>query len=111
MNAAIASHLSSELLLILPMWSQVSVEKAEDGDLILVARIPARTDLGGLELVPAFRLVQKGGSATVSFEGGPWRSAMNGVFMPQRVLMEDLKAKLEKFWFGATSMLFFALEG
>jgi len=111
MNATIASHLSSELLLILPMWSQVSVEKAEDGDLILVARIPARTDLGGLELVPAFRLAMVNGSDWVHFVGGPWRAAMDERFISQRVQMEDLKAKLEKFWYGASSLMFFALEG
>lgn len=95
------------------MWSQVSVEKAEDGDLILVARIPARTDLGGLELVPAFRLAMVNGyrSDAVNFVGGPWRAAMDERFISHRVQMEDLKAKLEKFWHGASSLLFYAREG
>lgn len=111
MNANLASHMSDELKLVLPMWSAVDVEKAEDGDLILIARIPCLTTDDGLELVPAFRLVLKNGSAVVNFVGGPWRSAMDERFNAQRVLMEDLKAKLEKFWFGAHSMMFFALHG
>ena len=111
MNANLASHMSDELKLVLPMWSEVDVEKAEDGDLILIARIPCLTSDDGLELVPAFRLVDENGSAAVHFVGGPWRRAMDERFNPQRALMDALKAKLEKFWFGASSMLFYALEG
>ena len=110
MNASLANHLSDELKLILPMWSEVDVEKAEDGALILIARIPAKSD-DGFELVPAFRLVEENGSAHVSFVGGPWRALPDERFNPQRALMDALKAKLEKFWFGASSMLFYALEG
>lgn len=111
MNANLASHMTDELKLVLPMWSAVDVEKAENEDLILIARIPCLTTDDGLELVPAFRLVLEGGSSVVNFVGGPWRSAMDERFLAQRVHMDELKAKLEKFWFRATSMMFFALHG
>lgn len=110
MNASLANHLSDELKLILPMWSEVDVEKAEDGALILIARIPAKSD-DGLELVPAFRLVDEDGSAHVSFVGGPWRQVPDERFNPHRVLMDALKAKLEKFWFSASSVMFFVKHG
>ena len=112
MNANLASHMSDELKSsVLPMWSAVDVEKAEEGDLILVARIPCPTTDDGLELVPAFRLVLENGGANVFFVGGPWRSAMDERFNAQRVQMDELKAKLEKFWFRASSMMIFALHG
>ena len=112
MNATLANHLSSELGRILPMWSEVDVEKAEDGDLILVARIPAKTD-EGFELVPAFRLSMRDGSARVGIVGGRRRgdSAMAEVFKPKWAQMEAMKARLEKFWFDTHSVIFYAIEG
>jgi hypothetical protein len=114
MNANLANHMSNELLALLPMWSKVEVEKAEDGDLTLVARIPVvglDGDGDSLELVPAFRLVMESSSSAVYFVGGPWRSAMDERFKPQAVVMTALKARLEKFWFSASSLLFFFREG
>ena len=113
MNANLANHMSDEILTLLPMWSKVVVEKAEDGEVTLVARIPVGLDGDGdsLELAPAFRLHMESSSSAVYFVGGPCREAMDERFKPQAVLMGALKARLEKFWFSATAILWMTDDG